>query len=738
VTISVESSRRYCPRPWTKISTGVALILLTWLVFGRTVRYDFVNFDDGTYVYQNSDVSKGLTFAGTASAFTHIVSHNWHPLTMLSHMLDCQLFGLRPGWHHFINVLLHVGAVVLLFLLLSEMTGGIWRSAFVAAIFAIHPLRAESVAWISQRKDVLSAVFFMLTIAAYLRYVRNPSSLRYVIMLLLFGCGLMSKPMLVTLPLILLLLDFWPLNRIRSASDGNQNHAGTMKRLILEKVPLFVLSLAGCVATLLAQRKGINPIDELGLPARLGNASVSFVVYLYQLFWPNKLAVFYPHPGTNLPLWQVIISVTLLLGVTGACIALRWKYPYLLTGWLWYVVMLLPVIGIIQVGTQAHADRYTYLPQIGLCLAGTWSAANFSAQRPRSRWLLGTFAALSIALLAWRAQIQTSYWRNSETLWSHAVEVTPYNETARNAHWDALLEKHRTGQVISDAEAMVRGNPNDADAYNGLGMAYLQENRFDDAIRNFERVLELNPSRPRIHYNIATILLRQGRINEAIVHFRQELEIQPDFADAHNNLGTALAQQGDVDGAIEHFKKSLELSPNRAHTHYNLAMALLQKGDLDEAITRFREELQIQPSSPNAHSDLGVALSQKGRVREAIEEWQKALKVQPENLNAECNLAWVFATSPDQSARNGPRAVELAEQAAQISGRKNPRVLRLLAAAYAENGRFTDAIQTAEEALKLSTAQGNQGLSQTLEGNIALFRSNSPLRDTNTPNPNSR
>lgn len=730
----MEFLRRYHGGRWTKISVCVGLVLLTWLVFGRTVRYDFVNFDDESYVYQNSEVTKGLTMEGAIWAFTHIVSHNWHPLTMLSHMLDCQLFGLRPGWHHFTNVLLHCGAVILLFLLLSEMTGTLWRSGFVTAIFAIHPLRAESVAWISQRKDVLSAVFFMLTVAAYLRYVGRPSLGRYLGMFVLFACGLMSKPMLVTLPFVLLLLDYWPLKRSPRSEitqKGQAADAGGQKwlPLIVEKLPLLALSAAGCVATLLAQRKGINPIDKLSLLPRIGNACLSSLIYVYELFWPGRLAVFYPHPGNNVPLWQVAASIGLLVMITMGVIALRRKYPYLLVGWLWYAVMLLPVIGLIQVGIQAHADRYTYLPQIGLCLAFTWATADLSRYWPPSRIIVAVAAALVILALTWRAQIQTSFWQNSETLWSHAVAVTSYNDTARNARWDALLEENQAEQIITQAEVVIRDNPNDADAYNGLGMAYLQKGRLNDAIVNFEKVLELSPVRPRIHYNIATALLRQGKVNEAIEHFQKELQIQPDFADAHNNLGTALGQAGQTDEAIAHFKRALELSPERPKTHYNLAMMHLQKGNIDDAITEFRQELQIQPSFADAHSDLGVALSQTGRVSAAIAEWQKAVELEPSNLNAECNLAWVLATYPETSIRNGGWAVELAEHAVQLSGSKNPRILRVLAAAYAESGRFREAIRTAEEALQISTQEDNSALAHVLEMNLAQFRTNLPLRD---------
>ena len=356
--------------PKVIVAVCIFLVATTWLVFGQTLRHDFVAYDDDKYVYANPIVTNGITVRGIAWAFTHSHASNWHPITTISHMLDCQLFGLKPGRHHFGNILLHSAAVVLLFLVLADMTGAIWRSGFVATLFAIHPLRVESVAWIAERKDVLSGVFFMLTLAAYLRYTRKQTTGRYVAVAILFACGLMSKPMLVTVPLVLLLIDYWPLQRIVDLR--------TLRELAVEKIPLLVLSALSCVATIVAQGGPSGDMEPFPLTWRVSNALVSYLTYIGQMFYPSHLIPFYPHPENLLPFWQIVLAIVLLVTISGEAIALRRKRPYFITGWFWYVGMLVPVIGVMQIGMQGHADRYTYLPQIGLYLLLTWSVADVS------------------------------------------------------------------------------------------------------------------------------------------------------------------------------------------------------------------------------------------------------------------------------------------------------------------------------------------------------------------------
>ena len=621
---------------WTTTGVCIFLALIVWLVFGQTLRHEFVNYDDQNYVYQNTEITSGLTVAGIAWAFTHVHAQNWHPLTTISHMLDYQLYGLKAGGHHFTNVLLHSIAVMLLFLLLRQMTGALWRSAFVAAVFAIHPLRVESVAWVAERKDVLSAVFFMLTLIAYVCYVRKPSLSRYTTVAFLFVLGLMSKPMLVTVPLVLLLLDYWPLHRF-AASTSVKSKAKPLRgwdrqsisgRLVLEKIPLLALSAVSASVTFLAQTQAIGRTGELPLLWRVNNAFVTCITYVWQMIWPLKLAVFYPHPENGLPHWEIILSVALLAAITASAFALRKKHPYMITGWLWYLVMLAPVIGLVQVGWQGHADRYTYLPQIGLYLLVSLAITELAVSLRIRRQVLAIVATIVIAALSWRAWIQTSYWRDSETLWRHALAVTSNNDVADN--------------------------------------------------------------------NLGIVLLGRGQVDEAISRFQMALNIRLENAPAHDNL----------------------------------AKAFLQKGRVAEAMAHYHKLLEIQPDNLETRNILGTVLFQQGRVQEAIDQWQDTLSIQPDNGNAKSNLAWVFATYPEKSVRDGAKAVQLAEQALQLSGGKNPVIFRTLAAAYAERGRFSEAVEAAQRGLELASSQGNAGLAAELQQNIALYRMNSPLRDT--------
>jgi len=573
------------------IVTG--LVALVWLVFGQTIKFPFINFDDPEYVYEVPEINSGLTLHNIQWAFTHWPSTNWFPLKNISHMLEFQFFGFNPGAFHFTNVFLHALATLLLFLLLQRMTGSSWRSAFVAAIFAIHPLRAESVVWIEERKDVLSGVFFMLTLAGYLYYTRKPSFGRYLTMSILFAAGLLSKPMLVTTPFILLLLDYWPLQRNQKSEIRSQkSEVQTWLRLVAEKIPLFVLSVTVAILTSLGIAPAHSAADQLPFLARIGNAFVSYFVYIWQMIWPANLGVFYPYPQNGWLIWQVTAAAAILVAITIVIFASRRSYPYLLVGWLWYLSMLLPVVGIIQVNLQAHADRYTYLPQIGLYLMIAWGVAGLLAPWHYRRQAIAFATIIVIAALTMTARVQASYWRDSETLWTHTIAVTKDNYFA--------------------------------------------------------------------HASLADLLMRRGRVNEAIEHSEEALRFRPGDADAQNNLGLALLQTGDVKRAVAHLQKALEIDPG--------------------------------------------------------------------HMNAEVNLAWILATSPDNSTRDGARAVQLAEDVARRAGHPNAIVLRTLAAAYAETGRFVDAIETAQDAITVAKATGNDGLAADLERNIAAYRSNQPIR----------
>jgi tetratricopeptide (TPR) repeat protein len=700
------------------------LVAITWLVFGQTIRYDFVNYDDNDYVYANPAITSGLTLHGIIHAFSGRHARNWHPLTTLSHMLDCQLWGVRAGGHHFTNIVLHTIAVVLLFLVLKQMTGAIWQSAFVAALFAIHPLHVESVAWISERKDVLSAVFFMLTLGAYVRYVRSPSIGRYLTMSILFALGLMSKPMLVTLPFILLLLDYWPLKGFAVRSST--------KRLILEKIPLLALSVAGGFITLWVQQSSVARTEELPLIWRVANGLVTYATYLRQMIWPMGLAVFYPHPGDQLPVWEIGLGIVLLGLVSAGAIALRRKRPYLVTGWFWYLVMLLPVAGLIQVGSQAHADRYTYLPQIGLYLLLAWAITDALASQLQRR-ILAVTASVAVIALAWCAHVQASYWRNGESLWGHALAVTSGNFMAHDGLGEYLGNRGRLDEAIDQFQKALNIAPGYPEIETNLILALTRKGRTDEAITHLQALLKEYPNDAQAQYNLGNALRKKGDSQGAIAAYEKALSIQVRYPAAHYNLGIALDQNGQIDEAIAHYQEAVQEQPNYPEAYYLLGNDLLQKARVDDAIGAYEQALKSRPTYPEVENNIGLALLQKGRPSEAIAHWQNALAIQSDSVDSLNNLAWILATFPETWLRNGRQALALAERANQLSGDNNPAILRTLAAAYAENGRFTQARVVAERGLQLANAQENPALANILEGDIARYRANAPVRTAAQP-----
>ncbi len=586
----------------------IFLAAMTWIVFGQTLGNDFVAYDDGDYVYANPIVRSGITLRGVVWAFTHAHADNWHPITTISHMLDCQLFGLHAGGHHFNNVVLHTAAVILLFLVLYQMTAALWRSAFVAAVFAIHPLRVESVAWIAERKDVLSGVFFMLTLGAYLHYVHKQTRGRYAMLAISFACGLMTKPMLVTVPFVLLLLDYWPLRRIVDIR--------TLRKLAWEKVPLLVLSIASSVATFLAQGGVAGKAEPFPLTWRIDNAVVSYLIYIGQMFWPAHLAVFYPHPESGLPVWNVIVAAAILVAITGATLVLRRTRPYFVVGWFWYLGMLVPVIGVLQIGMQGHADRYTYLPQIGLYLMLTWAIADLFQSWRYRRSLLAVGAAIVLVALGRSARSQVPNWRNSESLWKHALAVTSNNHLAHENLGVILQRRGQVDEAISHYREALRIRSSSG------------QNRYRRALA-------------RAHSNLAGALLRKGKIDEAIAHSEMALKFRPEDADAHTNLGNALLQKGFTDQAILHYEKALRTAPESATTLNNLAQILATSSDVKfrngtRAVQLANQADRISGGKiPAFIRTLAAAYAEDGQFNSAVDAAERALKL----ANAQGNLA---------------------------------------------------------------------------------------------------
>jgi tetratricopeptide (TPR) repeat protein len=683
----------------------VLLAAITLAVFSPTTQYSFVNLDDNQYVSENPVIQHGLTPKGIGWAFTHVVVGNWHPLTMISFMVDYQFHGLNPGGYHLTNDVLHTIAVILLFLVLNEMTGMPWRSAFVAAIFAIHPLRVESVAWISERKDVLSGVFFMLTLWAYVRYVKqfevqnSKFKISYGLALLFFALGLMSKPMLVTVPFVLLLLDYWPLGRC-SNPVGPRKGFSIPKRIIIEKLPLLALSVGACMAAVLAQKNVVVTEAIPAFPLRVENALVSYVVYIRQLFYPAGLAFFYPYPVAGPGLWNMAISLVVLAAVSAGVLVNALKRPYLLVGWLWYLGMLVPVIGLVQAGLQAHADRYTYLPEIGLCLALTWLGGELCARRNYSPGLSGTVAVLVIVCLSAGTRARISSWRDSESLWNHTLACTANNVVA----------------------------------HDNLGEALLQSRRMDEAIVQFRKALEIQPDNLLARTDLAAALYQKGQVNEAIAHFRKVLALRPTDPLNHYNLGIALFYNGQVDEAAAEFRQAMELQPDYARDVSQLGNAALHRGQVNEAMVLFQTLLQVRPDDAEAHYVLGAIFLQKREVNQAINHLQASLKSRPDNAGACNQLAWVLATSPDPSIRNGTKALELARHANLLSGGTSPLVLGTLAAANAEAGHFPEAVATTRQALQLAADQNNAdttAIVTALHEQLKSYQAGSPFHDAN-------
>jgi protein O-mannosyl-transferase len=715
--------------PYVVLAVCGFLFLAVVIVFGQTVRHDFVNYDDNQYVYENPQVDHGLTAQGIFWAFTTIDANNWHPLTWLSHMMDCQLYGLHAGGHHLTNVLLHAATAILLFLVLRRMTGDLWPSAFVAAVFAIHPLRVESVAWVAERKDVLSGLFFMLTLWAYVEYVRHPFSIkRYLSVIVLFALGLMAKPMLVTLPFVLLLLDYWPLGRMTlpiTGDDGNKSWGDSntgaqeaptqllpeqigepiqlsphqsfsfSRRLIIEKIPLLLLTAISCVATFLAQGNAVAPMEIVPLPTRIANALISYVAYIGQSFYPADLAVLYPYPTTGLMIWKAVVALLVLLGISLGAMACWRRNPYLLVGWLWYLVMLMPVIGLVQVGVQAMANRYTYLPQIGLSIALAWGIIYIARSWPYRRWVCGVASALVVAVLMGCTWRQTTFWCNSETLWTHTLACTSQNYLAHNNLGNVLLDTDRVQEAMEHFRQALQLKPDYSSAHNNLGLVLAKTGRPQEAIEHYQQALRFRPYFVEAHYNLGLALANAGQLPEAIKHYQQALLLNPDYSEAHYNLGVALAETGRLQEAIEHYNTALKLNPDYSEAHNNLGVALAETGRLPGAIDHFQKGLQLEPKDANAHHNLALALANVGRHQEAIEHYEQALRLKSDYPEAQYNLGLSLANVGQLQ-----EAMEHYEKALRLKS-NYPEAHYRLGLALASLARSQEAIEHYEQALRL-------------------------------------
>jgi tetratricopeptide (TPR) repeat protein len=578
---------------WVCVSLTVVILAVFWQVRNN----EFVNFDDGKYVTENRYVQDGLTWDGFVWAFTTTHANFWHPLTWLSHMLDGELYGLNPAGHHFTNLLLHIANTLLLFLVLRRMTGALWRSAFVAALFALHPLHVESVAWASERKDVLSTLFWILTMGAYVSYAKSPELKRYLLVLLSFTLGLMAKPMLVTLPFVFLLLDYWPFARLQfkpladsraeQVEEPNKiNYQGErVVRLLVEKVPLLVFAAASSIMAFFAQQHGgaAKSFASFPMEVRVANALVSYVSYMAKMLWPKNLAVFYPHPGNTVTVWQTALAGLLLLSLCVFVIRLAKGHPYLCVGWLWYLGTLVPVIGLVQVGDHGMADRYTYVPLIGLFIMIAWGLPDLLARWPHRKIVLATSAAGLLSAFMICSWLQVRHWQNSITLFEQTLHVTAKSPLA----------------------------------HTNLGVALGAQGKLDKAIWHYSQALRIKSNYLEARINLGGALARQGKLDEAIGHYLEALRIKPGFADAHYNLGNAVARQGKMGKAIAHYSEALRIEPDDAEMHNNLGIALAARERTADAVAHFREALRIKPDFAEARHNLALALQKAGNPSDA-------------------------------------------------------------------------------------------------------------------------
>ena len=635
-----------------KVSLLACLIFVAiGITFAPALQNNFIaTFDDADYVTANYHVQQGLTWQNVVWAFTNTATANWHPLTWLSHMLDCDLFGLQPWGHHLVNVLLHAGNAVLLLLLLWRLTGAIWRSFFVAALFGLHPAHVESVAWASERKDVLSVFFGLLSLLAYTnarmptarslqvegeipagRFQHRTSGFWFLISVLCFACSLMSKPMLVTLPFILLLLD-WLIRR----SEIEDRRWGKM---ILEKWPFFLLSAAASAVTFYAQKTGgaMGASADLSLADRMGNAVVSYARYLGELFWPVKLSIFYPHPG-HWPLSFVALTTLLLLAVSIAVVVMS-RQRYLLVGWCWFLGTLVPVIGLVQVGAQSMADRYTYLPSVGIFIMVAWGGWEWLKARRHNISIAATVLSITILScvpLTWR---QIHVWADGETLFRHALAVTEDNEIGRLQLGLALDAKGDFDGGIREFEKAIALNPHDPRVYNNLGVALEKKGRGEEAIEQYRQAVRLNPQYADAYVNLGTALDRSGQSAEGIAHLEKAMQLKPAWPDARYNLGNAYVRAKRFSDGIAQYQEAIRLNPRDADAHANLGVAFSMVNRLDDAIIECRTALNLRPGDVAIHNNLGTMFYRKGMWDDAIAEYQAALKLEPGNAEAQKNLA---------------------------------------------------------------------------------------------------
>ena len=787
------------------------LVIVTLTAFWPVIYCEFVNYDDPFYVLRNPHVQQGVNWDSVRWAFTSVHASNWHPLTWISHMLDWQLFGADPSGHHAVNLAFHVVNTALLFLLLQRITHAVWPSALVAALFGIHPLHVESVAWIAERKDVLSTFFWILAIWAYARYCEKRGWRRYAWVVAFFILGLMSKPMVVTLPFLLLLLDFWPLNRtpntihifgrefkIRTEkSSGTTDPPGVeipWSRLLTEKAPLLALAFLSSLITLHAQSNTVQPITHFPLMIRLCNAVLSYGRYIFKMLWPAKLSVHYPYIYVW-PFWGLVAYAVILFGISFMAVRKARRYPYLFVGWFWFIGTLVPTIGLIQVGTQAMADRYSYVPLLGLFIVFAWTVHELATdwRIPQTVVVMAALGLIAACVSGTRRQLV--YWQDSLVLFQHAVQIGPNDPLSHYNLGVSYLERGQTGKARDHFFEVIKLNPQSPEARNNLANILAMEGKSEEAVEHYKVSLQVRPNDSATEYNLALALSDLGRLEEASLHFEAALKCFPGFVQVHKDFGGVLIQRRKFEAATEHLNEYVRLQPADPEGHLFFAEALMRSGKpqaamdhythalnlepglferfeqaahklaitgrtnaairmygpfvclqtnnadlydkfglflatqgrIAEAITNFNEALRLQPH-PLANYHMALALLSQGNAQDAVPYYRKALDLRPNWPEALNDLAWLLATHPSTGLRDGIEAVRLAERACELSHRQEARFLGTLDAAYAEAGRFEEAIRTAEAARQVALGAQQPEIADAAAERLKLYQSKLAFR----------
>jgi tetratricopeptide (TPR) repeat protein len=686
---------RFNTTQWSRFILVAGLALMTIVVYWQVFYSDFVNFDDLIYVAENDYVNTGLNWPNIHWAFTPGRVAYWHPLTWLSHMLDCELYGLHPGLHHITNLIIHIANVLLVFAILRRLTGAAWKAWFVAAVFAVHPLNVDSVAWIAERKNILSTFFWLLVILSYSEYAKRGGLGWYLVTLFLFVLGLMAKPMLIVLPFVMILLDYWPLGRLKlGAASETQGREG-INRLVLEKVPFFILSgIFVYISSLSLRRLGIIvSTDRVPMKIRVANALVSYVKYVEKVFWPRGLAVYYPFPK-SVPMWQSIGALLLLVLTSFVLIWVLRKRRYSTVGWLWYLGTLVPVIGLAQAGLwPAMADRWAYVPLLGIFIIIAWGAGDL-AVRYNLRKFIPALGMAWLAVLMVCSRVQVGYWQDGYTLFTRALEVTEKNSVAHLNLANTLLKKKKVDEAITAYKRIIELYGDSVDVYYNLAWAFQSLGNLDEAVSYYRKALQIKPNDVRTHIGLGTALAELDNLDKAVNHYRKAIEIDPYYTKAYENMCTALQLQGKFEEATEYYHKALERNPNLAKVHYNLGVVLINMNRIDTAIDEFRATLRLDPTHHEAHNNLGVALSKKNRNDEAIKEFHKALRIKPDWSEARNNLNKLILRK---------KLNETVEQYTQMLRRNpdDPNVLHRLARVLYQQGKIEQAIKHWTEAARL-------------------------------------